>query len=114
MESIPLIFKIIYGLSAFMIISGLMKYCTRNKIANLIQNYPEQRKEKIVRSYVNTLKVYKIMFWLSPVYLIIVPYIIYIYDQKDFTYLLIAMFFIYIYTLLDFFLRKSILSKIPK
>ncbi len=73
---------------------------------------PEETRQVIIHADVKILFVYKIIFWMAPLYLLVLPIFAFIFLKEIFLYLTGAMAALYVVFLEDFLYRKSILKAI--
>ena len=112
MATIPLWFKIFLAFAGIATVSGVVNYFLKDKRVKYYLDLSDEKREKIIKSNLITIKLYRFLFWLSPVYLFLAPFIFYKYYPSDFLYYLVAMILIYLFALKDFLFRKSILKRI--
>lgn len=110
-ESIPIVFKIIYAIFCFTLICFIPVLLFINKLTETIKNLPDKERMRYRNSSMKLLKIDKIMFWTSPLNLIIVPYILFINFPDEFIYMTICMVLVYLLLLMNYFIWKMILLK---
>ena len=112
MITFPFWFKIFIGLFAFCIVTGAIRFFTKNKLISTLRKSPDEKKNKLLRIYTMEIKVNKIFLMLAPLNLILVPYIFYLYRPQNFFHIVVMMCIIYILIVEDYLFRKSILSNL--
>lgn len=110
-ENIPIFFKIIYAIFCFSLICSLPPLLFTNKLTEAIKNLPDKEIMRYRNSNMKLLKIYKLMFWTSPLNLIVVPYILFIYLPDKFSHMTICMVLMYLLLLISYFISKMILLK---
>lgn len=114
MENMPIWFKLFLGLFGILILTGTIRYCLKGKTILTVAKLTVEKKDALIRKHSTIIKVYKIFLWMTPLYLIVIPIIIYIYSRSDFIYFLILMVLIVVVVLEDFIFRRSIISAYKK
>ncbi len=112
MITFPLSFKIFLGWFLFVMILGIVKYFARDKYVHKLMELPTEKKAKLLKSYMLRIKIYKLFFWASPLYLIVIPFIIYKYSRQDFFHMTVMQILLYICLLEDFLYRKFVFGKL--
>jgi hypothetical protein len=114
MLGLPLWFKIALGFSCFFMITGTYRRISMNKIVSAVNMLPNGKKKNFVKSYRTISKTLKILFYMAPLNLIIIPYTFYKYDPNNFLYFLILECIVYIVIIDDYSFRRSVLKKIKE
>ena len=114
MITFPFWFKIFLGLCAFCIVTQAIRFLTKNKLILTFQKYPDQKKNKLLRKYTLEIKINKIFLMLSPINLIIIPYLVYLYRPQNFFHIAAMMCFVYIFWIEDYLFIKSVLKNLNK
>lgn len=112
MEKLSLFGKIILVWFVVGFLFGFVRFFLLNKTVNSFRKSTEENKEKLIKSYTVIIKLYKFFFWLSPVYLFLVPFLIYKYNRPDFLYMTVMMILLHVVILQDFLIRRLIIRKI--
>jgi hypothetical protein len=110
----PFWFKLFLGLSAITIISGIIKYLSLNKHVIIYRELPDEKRNRIIKSYRTVVTLYKIFLWAAPLQLIVIPYIFYIYIPEKLFHIIVMMPLIYLFVIEDFFFRRYMLRKIQE
>lgn len=111
-ELIPLL-KIILGtLFVLVWLVEVPRFFLRNRIVDRVIKLPAERRNAFIRATAMPISIYKVLFWISPIYLLLFPGIIYFYFSGLFNYFSAFMWLMYIFILLDYFYCKSVLSLI--
>ena len=109
----PRWFQIFLGLFAFLLVTMVIRRLSR--FTKRIIFLPKDKRERLTHSRLTIIKINKIMFILSPVYLIIIPLIFYAYrSYQDFIYTTVMFILLYIIIFEDFMFSKSILKEIKE
>jgi hypothetical protein len=112
METILWIFITVEGAVALWGI-GLLFF--RRKYAEQLSSLPEQRVQAVLGSSRKMVKVIRILFWLSPIYLVLVPLVIcYTFGGKWFVLALTIMALMYLLVLPEYTFRKRLLRYFSK
>jgi hypothetical protein len=96
-------------------IMSLISNCIRRlpKSRNKVISLSKDKIDKLMYSYVKLIKICKIMFVMIPVYLFILPYLLYRYlYSQEFIYRTAMLILMYIMLLDIFILQKSIIKEI--
>jgi len=108
MITFPLWFKIFLGSGFFTIILISYNLLTKDKfIANIKELHDGEIENKMVRN-LRIVKALKLFFYATPVYLILLPYLFYIYNPEELLHYLVLIIITYVVTIEDFLFRKSI------
>jgi hypothetical protein len=108
----PLWFIIALGIFCFLLITGTYRRISIGKIALGVNKLSVENKNKFVNSYRNISKILKIMFYMIPLNLIVIPFAVYKYDANNFLYFFLTECLVYIVITDDYFFRSSILKRI--
>lgn len=114
MVTFPWWFEIFLAWFLLTIIMGVVRYFTRDKRVHKIDELPTERKEKILESCAILIKIYKFFFWASPLYLVVIPFIIYKQQPAEFFHMTTMQIAVFITILQDFLYRKFLLKKIKQ
>ena len=88
----PLLFKIYLGLFVVTIIlAPLLHYIRRDKYILKYRELPEEKKIKNLESLMIVIKICKLFLWASPIYLIVLPFLVYTYVKQDFFHVTVLM-----------------------
>ena len=110
----PLFFKILYALFCLSLLGTIISlFNTKRSVERLKKLKPEER-IKYTAGVKKILKTYKFLFWISPLQLIIIPFLLFKYSPDIFYHMTICLFLMYLTVLLDFCIRKLFLSKYQK
>ncbi len=112
MITFPWWFKIFLGWFLFAMILGVVKYFARDKYIHKVTKLPPEKKARILKSYSLTIKIYKLLFWTSPIYLLILPFITYTYSKKSFFHITVMEILMYISILEDFLFKRFLFNRI--
>ena len=108
----PVWFKVIQALFIFIVIYKIFLYFVMSKLIKRVVVAPDEEKAKAARSFSRVLPAHKILFWMAPLVLILVPILIYIYSPDGFIEITVSALLMYIVVLEDYFYRKTILRRI--
>lgn len=106
----PIGFTLLYVLCALSIVIGIIKFLAIDKYAGHLRGQPA-RKEKIVKSYLSALKIYKFLVWMLPLY-IAAPFLAYRNDRPGFFQLALVEFFLLVIGIQDYIFRRALLGKL--
>ena len=112
MVTFPLWFKIFLAWFLLTIILRVVKYFAIDKYVHKIVELPTGKKAKFLKSSAIVIKIYKFFFWASPLYLIVIPFLIYKYQPAEFFHMTVLQILVYIIILEDFLYRKHLVKKI--
>ena len=99
--------------SLFLNRRGLLNYFTRNKKVLWLKSLPQVRRRKILRSYIRLIKLAKVAFWGSPLYIIMLI-LIHKYDSAEFFQASVLGILMYLILLRDFLYRKFLLKELDE
>jgi hypothetical protein len=102
-------FKIYLVVIGLLITYGMVMYLMRNKIIKRIYSLTDEEKSKLVRSISKTIPIYKILFWMLPVFCILIPSI-YSLNSQIFIFLTTTIVFMYIAALEGYLISKALLK----
>jgi hypothetical protein len=108
MITFPLWFKIFLGWGVFSIIWQTYLLLTKDKYIAKIKRLPDEKKEKKIKGNSQAIKAFKLFFWVTPVYLILVPYLFYIYVLEELFHYFVMIIITYVVTIEGFLISKSI------
>ena len=112
MITFPLWFKIFLGWFGFLIITGTTRFLSKNKYIDSIKKMPDEKKEKLNKTYSFVLFILKFILWAIPINLFLVPYLIYKYSPDNFFHISVMMIIAYILVTEEFLFRRSVLSRL--
>lgn len=107
MLTFPMWFEIFLGWFLLAIILGIVNYSMKDMYVYKIAQLPSERKIRIRNASLRIIKIYKIFFYASPIYLVALPLLLYKYNKQDFFHVTVLEFLIYILILMDFFIGNS-------
>jgi hypothetical protein len=84
------------------------------KFRRRIFSFPKKKKDKFVHSSIQVMKTYKIIFILIPVYLGLLPYLLYRYTPQDFMFGTTMLILMYILIIESYLYRKGMLREIKE
>jgi hypothetical protein len=96
-------------------LSGLISNCIRRlpKFREKVITQSKDKRDKLINACTKIIKVYKILFIMSPLYLFIIPYLSYRYSSsQEFIYGTAMCILLYIVIIEDFMFKKSIIKEI--
>jgi len=89
-----------------------VKLISKNKIIDAIMKLPEDKiNEQKKRNYI-IMNLYKILLFAAPIYLILMPCLIYIYQPQEFFHTVTIFLIMYFFIVENYFFRRSIINKI--
>jgi hypothetical protein len=97
-----------------MTILGIVKYFARDRYVPKLYELPTEKKTRLLKLNMLRIKIYKIFFWASPLYLIVIPFLIYKYQQTEFFHMTVLQILMYIGILEDFLYRKFLAEKLKE
>jgi hypothetical protein len=107
----PWWFIIIIILFIITLITGCIRRIP--KLRKKVITQSKDKRDKLINVYVKIIKMYKIMFITIPLYLLILPYLLYRYfSYQEFIYGTAIFILAYIFIIEDFIYRKSIVREI--
>ena len=112
MATYPLWLKLYLGAAGIILISGTINYLNLNKMAKFILDMPEHKKDKFIKIHSIVMKIYKLFFWMSPIHILLLPYLIYIYKPEALSQILIGLLLMYFFMIEDYIYRRLVVKKI--
>ena len=109
----PLFFKIFLGLFSFTVVTSIIRRMQFAKYINKLSSCDDVKRSDLLGKYKVLIKLHKILFPLSPLY-IIITYIIYKYCGSDGIYMIPMMTIVYLLISYDYFFRKKVLNKLDQ
>ncbi len=109
MITFPLWFKIYIGWGVFFIIWNSYLLLAKDKYIAKIRQLPDEKLEEKIKGYNTIVKVLKLFFWAAPFYLILIPYIFYIYISEELFHYCVMIIILYLLTIGTYLKGKSIL-----
>ena len=106
-------FKVGLLLFALLMASGIFIYLKMDRLITQVVNSSQERKSKLRQSIFAVLSVSKVVFWILPIYLFLVPSI-YAIDQQLGYSLITLIPFMYIALVGAFLISRNILKAIDK
>lgn len=104
------LFKVILALCGFVVIYKIFLYIVMSKLMKRVLASSDEEKCKITRSLSRPMPIYRIFFWLTPFYLLVIV-VMYIFNLYD-PYFAVSIVLMYFIVLEDYFYRKRILNAI--
>ncbi len=114
MVTFPLWFKLYIGWFVVTMIFALVSYIGRDKYILKLRELPTEKKARILKSYSLRIKIYKLLLWASPIYLILQPFLIYKYSKSSFFHMTIMTILMYICVLEDFVSKSFLFKKLTR
>lgn len=114
MITFPLWFMIFLGWFLFIVILGILNYSMRDKYIHRLMGLSSERKLRLLKSHMLIIKIYKIFFYVSPFYLIAIPFLVYKYSKQDFFHITVLQVLLYVLILKDFLYRKFMAEKLKE
>ena len=112
-ESLPLtLLRIIIVLFVLLLITGTGRRMVMGKTIKAILGLPYEKKEKLIRVYEQSISAWKILLWMAPLSLIVVPTIIYFVLPNYFRLVITLMVGTNIMLIDDFLYKKLLLRSI--
>jgi hypothetical protein len=91
-----------------------MRRLKKGKLECSLPDMPIEKLLAFQNGYKTIMTIYKICFWTSPINLIVMPIILYLYSKSNFLYVTVLIILIYVTILEDFFFRRSITKSVAK
>jgi hypothetical protein len=113
MVNSPLWFEISIGWFILIIISALVRYFKRDKYVQKIVELPTKSKAEKLKIYEFLLKIYRFLFWVSPLY-IVTCFMSYKYVPAEFFHITILIIMMYLVFIEEFIYRKNLIKKIKQ
>ena len=99
----------------FIIHTSYILFTKDRYIDKYINKLSSDKIERRIKAYSRIIKVLKLLFWATPVYLIVIPYIFYTYLSSDiFFHYFVMMIITYILLIEAFLIDKSMLLNLNK
>jgi hypothetical protein len=109
---LPWYFIINLGLFAAALVTGFMKHLP--KYRERITALSKDEQERAVKIWLKIIRLYKIFLILMPLYLGLLPYLLYIYTPQDFIYLTILLILVYLFIIEDYMFRKVLIKEMQE
>jgi len=109
---LPWWFEIYLGLFVLSLITGAIRRLP--KFRRRAISLSKDKRDRLVHNYLKLIKYYKIMFILIPLYLFILPYMLYCYVPHHFIYGTAMLIMMYIMIFVSFIDRKSLLKDLQE
>jgi hypothetical protein len=106
------IYKILVGLFVIILILDVAKYLFKRKYIEFVLRSPEEVRQRLMRSSSLVVSVYKMLFWLAPIILLMLPLAIYLFFPNWFWQVTVMAILFYMVLLEDFLYRRSFLKAI--
>jgi len=101
--------------SGFIAIYKLFLYYYMNKyFKKRIFLSSDEEKSKIILNMSRVLPLYRILFFFTPICLVLIPILLFIYTPESFMYITTTTILMYLATLEDYLYRKSLIKEIDK
>jgi hypothetical protein len=110
----PFWFTIALAGFGFTLVTGTIRRLSISKIRNAIIALDHEKRKRLLKSYSLAIVCFKILFWMAPLNLMLVPYFVYSCGMKHWTYAIIMLLMMYIIVLEDFSFRKSIINEMKQ
>ena len=91
-----------------------MRRLRKKKFVATLSNMPSEKVKSLEDSYGAIITVYKVYLFASPINLLAIPILFYIYERDIFPYITIVLAVLHIVVLEDYFFRRSIVSSISE
>ena len=114
MAPITLWFKILVGFCSFWVIIEALKLFFIKKFINSFNKLPDNKRNKLRKNYSILIKMYKLYLFMTPLNLILLPYLLYSYSPKHFLPVTVVMSITYILVIENFFFDSSVLKNLKK
>ncbi len=110
----PWYFKIYLIIAVYTLTTGIIRRLFKNKYKLLLLSTPKDKRDKLKVTYLTLIKIYKILFFLTPIYLVALPYLLYRYSPHDFIYMTAILIYMYLLLLEDIMFRKSMVKELQE
>ncbi len=107
------LFKICLGLFIFTVATHIAKWVQLSKYIERLSTSDDDIKGKTLKLHKLLVIIYKCLFWISPLYIIII-YIVHRLASNNTTYTVALIIMIYVLIIEDYFFRKKVLSKLDQ
>ena len=107
-------YKILVGFCVFCIIVEALRLIFKEKFINSFNKLPDNKRKKLRKKYSISIKLEKIMLFMAPLNLLLLPYLLYSYSPKHFLSVTIIVSMTYILTIENFFFDLSMLKGLKK
>ncbi len=101
----------VYGACFLLILEVVRLFLKRRIVGQLLQG-PAEARQIVIRMDIRIISIYKQIFWLAPIYLLVVPLSAFVFLRELFPYITGVMVIMYLGVFGDFLYRKSILRAI--
>ena len=112
MITFPLWFKLFLGFFGLLIITGTIRRLTKNKYIDSVNKLSAEKKEQFVQTNSSLVKITKLFLWISPILLLLIPFILYTYSPSFFFHYFVMMCIVFIIVTDEFLFRRSVLQRI--
>ena len=114
MVTFPLWFMIFIGLLSLLIISRILTYLLMPQMVNKYFTYTIEERKKYVNKYEFMKKFYKIAIFITPINLVVFPFIFYMYFPKYYFHATTIVVTISLMQFMNYFYVKLLLKKVGK
>lgn len=104
------VFRISLLLVAFLVVYGILVYLMRNRIIKYISAQPDEKKLKIYQTFSKLMPMYKVIFWILPIFLVLQILKIFT-DQKELFFFEVSSgFVVYVALFITYLYSKMVLK----
>lgn len=89
---------------------ALLRYIVREKYAQSFSKLPDSARERLFQADRVVVQLFRIFLWLSPLYLVIVPLIIFFVDKRNFLVATICMVLLVVTVGQEYLFRKWLIN----
>jgi small-conductance mechanosensitive channel len=89
---------------------AIFRFIYREKYAESFLKLPDESRERLIKSDRLLVKVFKIFLWLSPFYLVFVPFALFLYLRQFFLATLITVLLLFIVVLQEYLFRNWLIK----
>ncbi len=95
---------------ALILLVAILRYIVREKYAQSFFKLSDSARARLVRADRVVVQVFRIFLWLSPLYLVIVPLIVYFYDKNNFFIVTICVVLLVVTIGQEYLFRKWLIN----
>ena len=96
----------------FILLAGAVRYIFRKKYAESMANLPVSNKSRIIKTDKRLVGIFKIFLWLSPLYLIILPLVCFLFVKEVFLPISITVYLLIATILQEYLFRKWLVNQL--
>ena len=110
MITFPFWFNILLGLFSLNILVAGIFFLLKQKMINYYKEFPYEKKLKLIKYFSKRMKIQKLLIWILPINVFLIPYVLYLYDPAHFYHFTILMVVLSVGFIISFFYTRAVLN----